>query len=318
MKFSKEVKVGFFSVLTIATLYLGVNYLKGIDFFSKINRYYVIYEDVGGLQVSNPVKINGFSVGRVSSISILQDRQNKILVEMEINDDIVLGDTTTALLDVEFLGTVTIILDVGDISNPLNSGDTLRPKLDQGLEDLLKSSALPVADNLQVTIRRINTFLEGLSGNIESLGPALENFAGAAENVKQLTGSSNQKRISDLLDNLNETATTLTATIETIDPLVKNFNEVADSLKSLEINATLAKMNTTLESLDKTLVEIREGDGTLSRLIKEDSLYVQLNTTLMNLDKLLIHLDEYPKDFLSPLGRSNKKIQKRLEKEGKN
>ena len=297
-------------------LYLGVNYLKGIDFFSNVSRYYVMYDDVGGLQVSNPVKINGFTVGRVSNISILQDKQNKILVEIEIKEDIILGDTTSALLDVEFLGAVNIILEVGDISNPLLSGDTLRPKLDQGLEDLLRSSALPVADNLQGTIRKINTFLDGLSGSLESLGPALENISGAANNVKKLTANSNQEKISTLLDNLNATAEGLKATINKIDPLVQNFTQVADSLKGLEINETLGKMNTTLESLDQTLTNIREGDGTLSRLIREDSLYVQLNQTLENLDKLLIHLDEYPKDFLSPLGRSNKQIQKRLEKEG--
>lgn len=318
VKYSKEIKVGFFSVLTIAMLYLGVNYLKGVDFFSSVSRYYVMYDDVGGLQVSNPVKINGFTVGRVSDISILQEKQNKILVEIEIKEEIILGDTTLALLDVEFLGAVNIILEVGDISNPLSSGDTLRPKLDQGLEDLLRSSALPVADNLQGTIRKINTFLDDLSGNLEHLGPALENISGAARNVKTITAGSNQEKLSDLLDNLNSTAVELKATIKKIDPLVQNFTQVADSLKSLQINETLAKMNTTLEGLDQTLTDIREGDGTISRLIKEDSLYVQLNQTLQNLDKLLIHFDEFPKDFLSPLGRSSKKIQKRIEKEGNN
>ena len=73
MGISKEVKVGFFAIVAIATLYLGFNYLKGIDFLSRSNRYYVLYEDVGGLTKSNPIKISGFSVGKVSNITLLQN-----------------------------------------------------------------------------------------------------------------------------------------------------------------------------------------------------------------------------------------------------
>jgi len=317
VRFSKEAKVGVFAVLTIAIFYLGVNYLKGIDFFSSVNKYYVMYDDVGGLQVSNPVKINGYTVGRVSDIDILQDQQNKILVEIEIGNKIVLGDTTIALLDVEFLGTVTIILEVGDISHPLNSGDTLRGKLDQGLEDLLRSSALPVADNLQITIRRINSFLEGLSGNLENLGPAIDNISEAAANVKTLTNPETRLKVNNLIDNLNSTVNDLKGTVGKIDPVLDNFNGVADSLQSLDINATLLRINAAVENLDTLLAGIKDGDGTVSRLIKEDSVYTKLSQTLEDLDKLLIHMNETPKDFFAPLGRSSKKIQRRLEKENK-
>jgi len=315
VRFSKEVKVGLFAIVTIAIFYSGVNYLKGIDFFSSINRYYVVYEDVGGLQVSNPVKINGYNVGRVSAIDLLQNQRNNIIVEIEIEDDILLGDTTVALLDVEFLGTVTIILEVGDLSNPLSSGDTLRGKLDQGLEDLLRTSALPVADNLQITIRRINTFLEGLYGKLENLDPALGNISDAANNIKKITGAENRIEINNLLKNLNGTVNELHTTLSKVNPVLENFNHVADSLKALNINETLGKMNSALDNLNATLTQIKEGDGSFSKLINEDSLYVQLNSTLLDLDKLLIHINETPKDFFSPLGRSSKKIQKRLEKE---
>ena len=34
MKFSKEIKVGLFAVISIAVLYFGFNFLKGIEYFS--------------------------------------------------------------------------------------------------------------------------------------------------------------------------------------------------------------------------------------------------------------------------------------------
>ena len=105
MQISKEFKIGLFSILTIALLYIGFNFLKGIDFFSRTNHYYAMYHNIDGLQVSNSVIINGLVVGRVSSVSFLQNNENQILVELDINGDIVLDDSTKAFLISEgFLG----------------------------------------------------------------------------------------------------------------------------------------------------------------------------------------------------------------------
>ena len=86
-----------------------------------------MYKNIDGLQVSNSVIINGLAVGRVSSISFLQNKENNILVEMDIEGSIVLDDSTIAILISEgFLGGKAIELRLPDsISNPLNDGDTL-------------------------------------------------------------------------------------------------------------------------------------------------------------------------------------------------
>tara|TARA_R110002124_G_scaffold230911_1_gene396116 strand:- start:370 stop:609 length:240 start_codon:yes stop_codon:yes gene_type:complete len=72
MKISKEVKVGIMSIFALAMLYLGFHILKGSDIFSRTYKYYVIYDDIDGLTVSNPVLLNGLTVGRVQSIKLLQ------------------------------------------------------------------------------------------------------------------------------------------------------------------------------------------------------------------------------------------------------
>ena len=52
---NKEIKVGIIGVVGLVFFYLGSNFLKGIDFFSPINRYYAVYENVDGLIVANPI-----------------------------------------------------------------------------------------------------------------------------------------------------------------------------------------------------------------------------------------------------------------------
>ena len=95
---SKEFKVGLIALIAGVLLYYGFNFLKGKDFFSPTNKFYVLYDNVDGLNKSNPVIINGLAVGRVSRIQLLQDAQNLILVELDIDENIQLGDSTVASL----------------------------------------------------------------------------------------------------------------------------------------------------------------------------------------------------------------------------
>ena len=298
-------------IISIATLYLGFNYLKGIDFLSGSTVYYVVYDDVLGLQVSNAVSVNGFSVGRVSNISLMQERGNKVLVELDVQQDIELNDSTVAFLDVGLLGNVSIILEVGESETKIQSGDTLQARLDKALVDLLKESALPVADNLQITIRRINTILDGLSGNTARITEILDNLVDVSGNVNKLTSLQNRNMISGMLDQLNQTSEVLKSAVDKVGPMLDNYSAVADSLKSLDMKSTIAKVNRAFDNLNKTLTKFNESEGTLGKLIENDSLYNNLNRMVEDLDKLLIHMNENPKDFFAPLGRSKKKIDRR-------
>ena len=60
-------------------------------------------------------------------------------------------------------------------------------------------------------------------------------------------------------------------------------------------------------------LESGEG-GTLSLLLSDDSLYNNLNQTAYDLDKLLQHINENPKHFFAPLGKSRKKIERDFKK----
>ena len=48
----------------------------------------------------------------------------------------------------------------------------------------------------------------------------------------------------------------------------------------------------------------------MSKLLTQDSLYVNLNKMLNSIDSLANHFNSHPKHFLSPLGKSSKKIER--------
>lgn len=305
-------------VFTIAVLYMGFNYLKGIDFFATSSKYYAVYENVNGLNPSNPVLINGFTVGRVSSIKLLQSETNKILVELDISGDIVLGDSATAKLNSDFLGNKSISLSTGDIERPIRPRDTVIAVLDKGITDILAESAQPVANNLESTIKKINKVLDDLAGEKGKIDSILNNTILATLRINYAI-SGTRRNLDSLTSTYNQLGLELKNRISDTKPMIQNMTHFSDSLKSLELNTTLQQANSTLQQLEKTLIEFTKNEGTLGKLMSEDSLYVNLNNAVRSLDQLLIHMDSQPKHFFAPLGKSGKKIERdrRKAKKGK-
>ena len=314
MGISKEVKVGFFAIVAIATLYLGFNYLKGIDFLSRSNRYYVLYEDVGGLTKSNPIKISGFSVGKVSNITLLQNEGNIVLVEMDIEDNIILGDSAVARLDADLLGSVSIVIGVGDVSRPLQPGDTLLARVNPGLAELFKESTEPLKNNLPILISNLNDLLEDLHGTGNKLKEALASFT-TTSNTLNNTLNENRDTLQATINQFKAMAVNLNNTITEVQPVLASFGTLADSLSNLELHATLDKLDLLLEETTSTVTALGSEEGTLGKLMHDDALYNNLNQAMLDLDTLLVHIEQNPKHFFGPLGQKRKKIEKDLAKQ---
>ena len=314
---SKEVKVGLIGVIGLVFFYLGSNFLKGIDFFSPVSRYYAVYENVDGLIVANPIIVNGYSVGRVSDIRILQDRDNKILVSMDIDKDLIIGINSKATLSSnDFLGSKAIVLSIGDINSPINEGDTIMSEIAGGLSELLEK-ATPITDNLGVTISRLNDILASLRGSGDMITTTLDNLNNVLTNTNDLIDN-NEETITTTLENLNSLTDDLSKKLSDIDPIIKGANDMISNLNSVDFENTFNQIDILLTSMNGVFDDIESGEGgTLSLLLSDDSLYNNLNKTAFDLDKLLQHINENPKHFFAPLGKSRKKIERDLRKQGK-
>ncbi len=311
---SKEVSVGLFAAVALTLLYLGFYYLKGVDFFSSRSHYYAVYDNVDQLAISNPVLVNGYAVGRVSRIKILQNKQNKVLVELEIDSHVKLGDSTKAILTSEILSGKYILLSIGPVVQPLKSGDTIRAEVAKGMFDVLTKSAEPVADNLQTTLRKFNTVIDNLASNTRQLDTIFMKLQGTPGLLNRTLATANGN-IEVLAQEFKLVAENLNGTLHDLKPTLNSFKTLSDSLKQLHINQTLVKLQLTLANVNETLVKLKKGDNTASKLLTEDTLYVNLNTLLLNIDSLVKHFDNSPKHFLGPLGKSQKKIERDRKKE---
>lgn len=303
MKISKEFKVGLLAVVAGSILYIGFNFLKGIDLFSSASKYYAYYNNIDGLAISNPVTFNGVNVGRVSDINIIQDQNNIVRVELEIQERLVLGESTQAELSTDLLGSKSVVLKVKTDDKPLEAGGTIEGVIEQGIMETLLDST----DPLKSTIVNVNEVLKGFSDSKIKLDSVLVNFAKTSQKVNSMIDQ-NRRNILKITDDLSELTGILTDEQDGLKPLLANVNTITDSLKVLELSHTLDNLNKTLNSLESTIDKMSNGDGTLARFMNDDSLYVNLNHTAEDLDKLLVDLRENPKRYVnfSLFGRKDK------------
>jgi phospholipid/cholesterol/gamma-HCH transport system substrate-binding protein len=308
MKYSKEFKVGLLAIVSLTILYLGFNFLRGVDFFSPTTAYYIIYDDVDGLNMGNNVILNGLAVGRVSNISILPHENNRILVEIEIDDRIQLGSNTVAILkSSDVLGTKAIDLVVETpLREPVAEGAYLIGELDRGIMSALLETAAPITSELTTTLTNLNIILETLANNTEFITSTLTNVEQTSQGLKMMV-MENRSQMNQMLVNYNEVAVDLSRTLREIPPVLIKTGQMADSIQSLEFSQTLAKTQMAIENLNSALSKIDEGQGTLAQLINDDSLYENLNKAAEDLDRLLIDIRENPGRYInfSIFGRRN-------------
>lgn len=311
---SKEFKVGLIALVAGAMLYYGFSFLKGNDFFSHTSKYYVVYDNVEGLNKSNPVIVNGLAVGRVSRITLLQKQNNLILVEMDIDQSIELGDSTVAsLTNTDILGSKGIVLNIGPLNRVLEPGDTVIANVDRGLNQIIES-ATPVANNLNTTITRVNEILIGLKGSGEKINATIGELQIMSHQVNSMLAE-NQHELARIMASTAVLTSNLNSKIDQLDPVLNKTSTLLDSLQNLEINETLTDVRLAVASLDETLKALRNEQGTLGKLMSNDSLYNNLNQTLVDLDKLIIHMDQYPKHFFAPLGKKHEKVMRDLNRD---
>jgi phospholipid/cholesterol/gamma-HCH transport system substrate-binding protein len=315
MKFSKEIKVGLFMISGIVLLYFGFNFLKGVDFFSTDKKYYAVYKNIDGLTESNQVLLNGYAVGRVSDITIEQ-KKDRVIVELSIDSKIEVNRTSVAVLNGELLGGRFIQLVVGTSDQILEPEDTLKTEVAKGIADFIQENGESVAANLQTTLKKINTMLDTLNTGASKLNYILGDLR-TTPKLLNSTISSVKGNVGEISGTFQTVGTNLNNALTDLKPTIQNFKTLSDSLKMIQINGTMNKAQQSLTKLNEMLSRLNKGDNTVSRLMTEDSVYVNMNKLLMNLDSLTKHLNENPRHFMAPFGKSRKKIEKEMEEQRK-
>ncbi|GAB3890426.1 MlaD family protein [Spirosoma agri] len=310
MKISQEVKVGLLAVISLMMLYFGFQFLKGSDFFSTTRKYTVVYDNIDGLTASNPVRINGLSVGQVKQIEILQDKSNALRVTLELRDDIRVTQGSKAVLaDDGLLGGKNILLSINPRGAVLEDGGTLVAAKESGLTSLIREKTLPVLNNVDSLTYQLNRVVAQFDQTGIVLNQTLKS-ANAAVGALGMTVSENRAGLQATLANVNRLSASLIETEKQLKPILAKADTFADSLQGLQLKQTLVSVNQTVGNLQRILGDISKGRGSLGKLASDEALYSNVNKTTTSLEKLLTDFRENPKRYVhfSLFGRKEKGV----------
>lgn len=296
-------------VLMAAALYVGFNYLRGLDVFSPLNTYYVKYNNVSGLKKGDRIVLSGLDVGSVLQSNFSNDTYNEIVVMLAIDNTIVLTDSTVArLAKPDFLGAaeIQLLMRPGG-TRVLETGDTLLASVDGGITELLVEEGQSAANALSALVNKINDVLDPFVETSDTLKYAINNFS-TFSNELVLTTKEAKSTLEQFKLKMDFVADSLVAAMGGLDPLLKEYQMLGEKLNAVDIDARLTKMDSLLDGTQLFLERLNSDEGTLGQLMTNDSLYNTLNQTMADLDSLFIDLRYNPKRYMhfSVFGRNNR------------
>jgi len=310
MKNKKEFLIGFVAILTLMLFYWGINFLKGEDIFSKDRKFTIIYNKISGLNVSNPVVVNGYKIGRVSGMHFQEnDPDAHIVVEIQITSDIRIPKNSLARITSDFLGVNTIEIDLGDAKQDAVPGDTLRGRISTSLQEEFSQQLLPFKIKAEKMMASMDSVLEGFRYMFnretqDNLGKAIKSIYVTFDNMEKASGELNKMmveermRLRNVMDNATEITGNLANNSKEIDNILNNFSSISDSLAKVDFANTINDVDKALISFTEITDRINRGEGTIGQLAKNDTLYFELEKASRELNQLLEDMKLHPNRYV--------------------
>lgn len=290
MKISREVKT---AILVISGVFLFIylfNYLKGDNLFDNKDDFYTTF-DYNALSSSSSVTVKGNVVGKVELIEYDYET-GKTNVYFSVDPRLQFSKNSTIRLYETGLmgGNALAIIDAND-GEIAKKGDFIKSEVQPGLITSLRENFSGLQTNLDKTLRSADTLMvglntlvtddssEGLKATISELNKTLRSFKELSESTTALL-KGNDEKINSILANMDSTSSNLVA--------------LTSDLKEVDLKTTVANLGETLNSVNALMSDIKNGKGTLGKLMNDDALYKNLEGASKELELLLLDIKLHP------------------------
>jgi phospholipid/cholesterol/gamma-HCH transport system substrate-binding protein len=313
----RQYTIALMVIAGIFLLVVGVNYLKGIDLFNRSNVYHAVYTDVSGINDATPVLYHGFKVGQVVGTELMPDGSGRIAVAFQFDEKRlrITKDSKLELFSAD-LFTRAARLQLGN-GPTAEQGDTLNGGAELSLTESVSSQIDPLKRKAEGMLASVDSVLSALQqvlnkearGDIDAsfanLRGTLENINATTKKLDLLIGKETQ-HMSNILANMDRLSGTLAANHGKIDHILTNVDSATTALANGRMQRMMTDLEGTMAELKATMAKLNGGEGTLGKLMTDDSLYVNLNGATREMELLLEDMRLNPHRYLSIFGRKDK------------
>lgn len=325
MKYTKEIKIGFIAIFSIALIVVGVNFLKGSSFFGGDDIYYGYFNESGGLMPASSVAVNGVSVGKVTSIDFLPlekpERRVKVTFNVQ-NHDIKLPKGVRIEIGSLDLFNKAIILQFPDNINRgyLPNRAKIQGEVAKDMMQQMQAYADPITKKFNKLMNNVDrvvgsfadfwdtTATSEIHASLFEIRTAVKRFGNLTGDVEGMVADERAK-LSSILFNVQSITENINKNNKEISAVLGNTKRITDDMVSADFKGTISDAHRVINTLNKTLEEAEKGNGNLSKLLKDETLYNDLVKSNLKLQELLVDVKENPKRYVhfSVFGRKDKK-----------
>lgn len=295
---SKELKIGVFAVTVLVVSFFMINYLRGEDILDREIEVTSRFETVEGLVASAPVYIKGYKAGKVSEVSY-DPQTEDFKVTCAISKDFrIPSDSRMTIYSVDIMGGKGVKIDLGSSSSPAADGDMLAPAFEAGLMDGLAAGIGPLMENvnglldsLNVTVAGVNRMLsDGNQEHISSMLAHLEDTMADLEKLSSAVGGKSED-IEAVIDNVSALSSRFGGIADQVDTTLAGVSSIVGKVNGTDIEGLVSSLRNLLDN-------INDPEGTVGRLMSDDSVYNSVDSLLVDIDELVRKIQENPKKYI--------------------
>lgn len=307
MRYSREIKTGVFALFSVLLFIFGYQFIKNSSLFQTSKEFYVVYDNVVGLENGAPVTINGMRVGKVKNLSLANKVGDAVLVAFVIDNDFEFSKSSVIKIYSSGIigGNNLAVIPASDDPIMAQAGDTLRGELEAGLIDGLIEKFTPLEKSIISTLTKVDTVLLDidqvldtqtrmhLRQSMKSLSVTMDQLSQTAAGLNELVGR-NQNELDAAFKSITKTST--------------NLEIITDSIAAVNTAQMLTDLSGSIKALNQITNSMAEGQGSLGALIQDDGLYNDLRSLTEDAQNLLQDIKNQPKRYVhfSLFGRKDK------------
>ena len=287
LRYRREATVGAFLIVAALVFAFGLMWLRGLS-LSRGETVDVVFADVVGLKVGDPIRTSGVAVGTVKSI--LLDHPGRVVVQLELtHKQAPRSDAKATVRSLDLFGARYIDYQPGTAAAALPAGQAVRGELESGFGEmaqnlatqgsavLTNAAAMVGPENnreLRATVARAQRLLDDLRGSVAS---------GTREGVSTL------QALRQLLQRIDLLASDPAAqqSLANVRSATANLAEISETLRH------------TTRAMDSIVAKVNGGRGTMGQLVNDTTLLAELRRTNRHLDSLVTDFMANPKKYIS-------------------
>lgn len=288
-----EIRVGITVLVGIIVFLWILGWAKNFSITPTDNTVNVQFTNTAGLEVGDPVTVNGVRKGFVEDIKI---KGEKVIVTMKISKDVALKeDANFGISMLDLMGGKKVEVNPGISKNLLDykqvqSGTFYAdiPYVMSMVGSFQKDITSTISD-LKTTLNSLNNYLgdRKLNNDIKS----------SMSNLNEVT-----KKLNILIDENRNNLKQLTANTVELTEDAKDFlnqNKESFNASAKELQTVLANSDSLVTKLNKFTDEIKNKKNNLGKIIYDEKLYDDITQSIKQLNELTkIMIEQLQKDGL--------------------